>query len=231
NWLKVDLGKLSNVSGTEVKWGSNSIWKYKIEVSPDEQQWTVALDKTGNTASAQTYSDNFNGLGRYIRITTTNVNPSQRTSIYDFEVFGSQAGPPPTNNPINLAMNKPSTASSQYSNDYGPAMATDADTMLTRWCASNGTNGQWLKVDLGKDSTLVKSRVKWESYGVWKYKVEISSDNVNWKLVVDKTNNTVPSQTYEDLFTGTGRYIRVTATTNQPGHWASLFDFQVFGNQ
>lgn len=230
NWLLVDLGSTCNLTGSQVKWQSNGIWKYKVEISPDEVQWNMVVDKSNNTSAAQTYTDNFNAQGRYIRITSLSQPSNISASIYDFEAFGTHVAPPPVNPPINLALNKVTTASTQFSSAFSAAMATDSDTMTTRWCAVNGTNGQWLMVDLGGSAQLTKARVKWESYGVWQYKIETSLDKQNWTLVIDKTANTIPSQTYEDVFSGQGRYVRITATTNQPGHWASIYDFEVFGN-
>lgn len=134
---------------------------------------------------------------------------------------------PPSGN--NLALNKPTTASTVFGAAFVASMATDDDPINTRWCASNGTNGQWLLVDLGAVFNLTGAQVKWESNGVWQYKIEVSQDKNAWVLAIDRTANTVPAQIYNDTLSVSGRYVRITATTNQPGHWASIFDFEVFG--
>jgi len=136
------------------------------------------------------------------------------------------AVPPPPGS--NLALNKPSTASTVFSSAYAASMATDGNPS-TRWCAINGNVPQWLMVDLGGVANLTGSLVTWESNGVWEYKIEVSNDSVHWILVVDQTANTAPAQTYTDRFSASGRYVRITATTNQPGHWSSMYDFEVYG--
>ncbi len=226
-WLMVDLGASFHLTGTEVKWESGGgVWQYKIDVSNDGTAWTSAVDRTSNTLVAQIYDDTCSVDARYVRITATTNQPGHWASIYDFKVFGGSVAP----NPTNLALGALTTASSQYSATYAPSMATDSDVTGTRWCASDGSNGQWLMVDLGALCNLTGSEVKWENgVGVWQYKVEVSTDNTNWSLAVDRTQNTTPAQTYDDPLIVTARYVRLTATTNQPGHWASIYDFKVLG--
>ncbi len=234
-WLVVDLGAAYTLNGTQVKWESNGVWQYKVEVSTDNVNWKLVVDRTANTAAAQIYNDAFSSSGRYVRITATTNQPGHWASIYDFEVFGNSTVPPPPPPPppptsVDLALNQPTTASSIYSSAYSAAMATDNDPVNTRWCASNGTNGQWLIVDLGAVHNLTGTSVKWESNGVWQYKIEVSNDHSTWLLAIDQTANSTAAQTYNDTFTSSGRYVRITATTNQPGHWASVYDFEVYGS-
>ena len=71
----------------------------------------------------------------------------------------------------------------------------------------------------------------WEFAGrVYKYKVETSTDNVNWILRVDKTNNTSTAQIQTTPFTAAARYVRITVTGVESTCYASFFEFRVFGN-
>jgi hexosaminidase len=221
-WLMVDLGFVYNINGTEIKWESNGVWQYKVETSNDAVTWHLAVDKTTNNTPAQVYDNAFSAQGRYVRVTSTTNQPGHWASIYDFQVFAI-----PQNK--NLAQNKSTQASSSYNSSYSASRATDYDPTTTRWCAVDGSNGQWLMVDLGAVYNLTGTEVKWESNGVWRYKVEVSKDGVQWVLAIDKRTNTAPAQVYDDAFSMGGRYVRITATTNQPGHWASIYDFKVFG--
>jgi hexosaminidase len=152
------------------------------------------------------------------------------TSVVNNAISGtatvSVATAPPSN--TNLALNKLTTASTQFSPTYSPSKATDGD-LSTRWCARDGTNGQWLMVDLGAAYSLTETQVTWESGGVWQYKIETSLDGTQWTVVVDKTTNDKNGPTYNNKFQKQARYVRITSTTNQSGHWASIYDFEVFG--
>ena len=50
NWWKVDLGKAHNLTGCRLMWHDPGFWyQYKIEVSADDRQWTMAVDMTRNS--------------------------------------------------------------------------------------------------------------------------------------------------------------------------------------
>lgn len=184
----------------------------------------VTWATTGGTISSNGFYTAPMFSGDYSVVATTVVQPPVKSQPSTVRIVSN---PPPGGN---LALNKPATASTSFSSAYAPSMAVDADPNNTRWCAVNGTNGQWLRVDLGATYNLTGTKIKWESNGVWRYKVEVSTNGSTWTLAVDRTANNAPAQTYDDTFTASGRYVRVTATTNQPGHWASIFDFQVMGS-
>jgi hypothetical protein len=127
-----------------------------------------------------------------------------------------------------LSQGKTATASSfQAGNEV--AKGNDG-SLTTRWSASGGTFPQWWKVDLGAGYNLTKVDINWyNSNGrSYKYKIEVSSDNVTFTTVVDKTGNTVKGNT-SDSFTANGRYVRITITGASAG-WASAYEFKVYGN-
>ncbi len=131
----------------------------------------------------------------------------------------------------NLALGK--TASADSSQSANPAANGNDGSASTRWCAANGNTGHWWKVDLGSTRSLTGSEVMWEFSGrVYKYRVEVSNDNTTWTTVVDKTNNTSTTQTQNDPFTASARYVRITVTglPTSPVTWASFFEFRVFGS-
>ncbi len=53
----------------------------------------------------------------------------------------------PTSQPVNLALNKPASASTTESDEHAAAKANDGDEN-TRWCADNDSVPQWWQVDL-----------------------------------------------------------------------------------
>jgi len=80
------------------------------------------------------------------------------------------------------------TASSYWSNDlngHGPANARfDKVDTVSNWSSSVNNPNQWLQVDLGKNAIIraiaTKGRAKGAAQWVTSYKLEYSSDGVNW---------------------------------------------------
>ncbi|MHB8062632.1 MAG: discoidin domain-containing protein [Ruminiclostridium sp.] len=88
HWWKVDLGSYYNLTGTEVIWEKSKIYKYKIEVSTNGSNWTLVVDKTGNTTAAQTQTDSFTANAiKYVKITVTGFDSDCWASFYEFKVF------------------------------------------------------------------------------------------------------------------------------------------------
>lgn len=88
-WLKIDLGNISTITGTEITWEQNLAFKYKIEESADNITWFLQVDKTANNTSAQVMSDSWNTASRFVRITVTGIPSGYWASIFEFKIFGS----------------------------------------------------------------------------------------------------------------------------------------------
>jgi DNA-directed RNA polymerase subunit RPC12/RpoP len=88
-WWEVDLGAMAVITNTQVLWEHTSMYQYKIEVSPNNTNWTMAANRTTNFTLAQADSDNFSATGRYVRIMFTGLQPGSWASFYEFQVFGS----------------------------------------------------------------------------------------------------------------------------------------------
>lgn len=129
----------------------------------------------------------------------------------------------------NLALNKNSFSDSQQSENTA-SKGNDGNNS-TRWCAADGSFNHWWTVDLGALYNISGSKVIWEQAGkLYKYKVEVSADNANWTLEVDKTKNTNTQQIQTDTYNANSvRYIRITVTGMDSGCWASFSEFKVFG--
>ncbi len=89
HWWKVDLGQNYDISGTQITWEKvNRAYKYKIETSSDDSNWTIVADKTGNTEPIQTQNDSFTTNCRYVRITVTGgIDQNNWASILEVKVF------------------------------------------------------------------------------------------------------------------------------------------------
>jgi hypothetical protein len=70
----------------------------------------------------------------------------------------------------------------------------------------------------------------------YQYKIETSTDNVNWTVALDRSNPTPPSYGFtSDTLTATARYVRINMVNaklhNNPGNWYTprLYEVKVFG--
>jgi DNA-directed RNA polymerase subunit RPC12/RpoP len=149
---------------------------------------------------------------------------------------GSPSQPAPTTHTLdlssvgsdnNLALNKPAFASTQE--DQNPPQNGNDGNSTTRWCAVNGNVPQWWEVGLGAIAVITNTQVLWEHNSIYQYKIEVSPNNTNWTMAVNRTTNLTLAQANSDNFSATGRYVRITFTGLQPGSWASFYEFQVFG--
>jgi hypothetical protein len=127
-----------------------------------------------------------------------------------------------------LSQGKPATASS-FQTGNGVANGNDG-SLSTRWTASSATYPQWWRVDLGASHSLTQAVTNWynSSTRSYKYKIEVSSDDVTYTTIVDQTGRTANGDS-TDNFSATARYVRITVTGSSAG-WASFYEFKVYGN-
>ncbi|HEV2331378.1 MAG TPA: family 43 glycosylhydrolase [Verrucomicrobiae bacterium] len=164
----------------------------------------------------------------------TNVSLSGYTNGWRLDVGtglieGNHVSSPDPAMPPNLAAGRPALADSAEPGN--PANAANDENITTRWCAKDGQAGHWWQVDLGRIYTdLTGTEVYWEAKGVYKYRIDVSSDSNSWTTVVDKSLNTVSSGLMDDHFSAPGRYVRITVTGLPLGLWASFYELRVFGS-
>jgi alpha-L-fucosidase len=131
--------------------------------------------------------------------------------------------------PADIAAGKTVTADSQETSKGNLATkAVDGETS-TRWCANDGNTGHWLKVDLGSTRSLTGTRIAWELDKTnYRYKIEGSTDNSTWTMLVDNTATAGTSQVQAAVFQAQARYVRVTVTGLPTGAWASIRSLEVY---
>jgi DNA-directed RNA polymerase subunit RPC12/RpoP len=127
-----------------------------------------------------------------------------------------------------IALNKPAFASSQQIQN--PVQSGNDGNTQTRWCASNGSVPQWWEVDLGSPAVITNAQIIWERDSAYQYVIQVSSDNIQWTKLIDRTANAMASPINSDDFSASGRYVRIVVTGLAPGAWASFYEFRVFGS-
>lgn len=91
HYWHVDLGQSRTLTKVHLLWEKNFAYLFKIETSTDNNQWSMAVDKT--TSSSATASQDHtlpaNTKGRYVRITVTGgLDATTWASLFEAQVFG-----------------------------------------------------------------------------------------------------------------------------------------------
>lgn len=134
--------------------------------------------------------------------------------------------------PVNLARGAAAAASSEetHKNNLIPH-AVDGNK-ATRWCASDGSAPQWFQVDLGEAKPVSGCAVTWESDGTaYRHVLEGSTDGQTWTLLVDHSREGRSGAHAERFAPRTLRFARLTFLGSNTGGWASIREFQLFGEE
>lgn len=139
--------------------------------------------------------------------------------------------PPAGTEKLLLSQGKTATASSSESGNE-PVNAVDGNMTSTRWAAGTGVYPQWWKVDLGDIYNVLQVDGYWfkSDSRAYKYKIEVSEDDITYTTVADRTDHSTYGST-SDAFSAAGRYVKVTITgSTNTSAWASAYEFRVFGS-
>lgn len=126
----------------------------------------------------------------------------------------------------NLALNRPTVASTTEGEVWGASNATDASA-TTRW-ASLAADPQWLMVDLGASYSFNEVVLHWEAAYGKSYAIQTSTNGMSWATIYQTTTGVGGTETL--AVNGTGRYVRMYGTERGTGYGFSLYDFQVNNN-
>lgn len=128
----------------------------------------------------------------------------------------------------NLAYKKPVTSKSfQKGNERH--QLTDG-LLNTRWCANGSQPNEWVTVDLEEPHHVKALRIHWEKGGgiAYRYVVETSLDNQNWKLIVDESKNKKGGKIRtHQVDAPETRYVRTTFLGADGGLWGSIWELEV----
>jgi beta-glucanase (GH16 family) len=124
-----------------------------------------------------------------------------------------------------LSRGQPVRASSSESALLAPANAVDGDP-LTRW-ASEFSDPQWLRVDLGRVRRIRAVRLSWSACFATDYAVEASEDGLAWATLAERSEFGGARDTV--LTDKPGRYVRVRTLKRATPYGASLYELEVFG--
>ncbi|WP_156946152.1 glycosyl hydrolase 53 family protein [Paenibacillus sp. FSL R5-192] len=98
-WAMIDLGEDYNLSGAEITWRENTVVKYRVETSADQQAWTNVADLNENADPKQIADLTFQQNDvRYIRLNISFYKgEGVWPEILEFKVWGEAEGTEPAN--------------------------------------------------------------------------------------------------------------------------------------
>ena len=146
--------------------------------------------------------------------------------------FVSEGNPKsPTLDPdryINIALNKPATASSVEAPEYAASYAVDG-RWNSRW-SSKHSDPQWIRVDLGASYDIVRVILDWErAYGK-SYKIQVSDNDTDWTdtdvYSTTDGNGDVDNIAFSPAVSA--RYVRMYGTERGTQYGYSLWELGVY---
>ena len=157
-----------------------------------------------------------------VTVTTRDTTGATGSATFSWTVNASSGGCATTN----IALNKPTTASSLENASFTAAAATDGNTG-TRW-SSAFSDPQWLEVDLGTTQSICRVTLNWETAYATAFQIQTSTDGSTWTPIYSTTTGTGGTQTLN--VSGTGRYIRMYGTARATQYGYSLWEFAAFAS-
>ena len=218
--ITIDLGAVQPIDRIRLTWENAYGKNFTLQVSDNNAAWTTVVAVTNNATTLDEYA-NLNASGRYVRMAGTARATNYGYSIFEFEVFNYS-----NSLAANMALNKTSTASSTQGG-FPTNQAFDNNT-TTRW-GSNYNDNEWIYIDLGRAANITQVDLFWETAYGKDFRIEVSSNAINWTTVATVTNNTLHANEFNGL-AATGRYVRMYGVTRGTGYGFSLYEFQVYGS-
>lgn len=207
-WFQADMGEVRWMNRVVLKWGS--VWgtSYSLQASMDGLKWKTVFQTTTGDGGEDIAT--FSSLrARYLRWWGAKRSGNGGYDLRELEVYG----------PVIKAW-----ASSEGAS-LPAAHAVDGNPR-TRW-AGQATDPQWLTVDFGESRSFDIVRLSWETAFAKNYLVEVSTDNLSWKIVGTVVNG---DGGVDEILVGnqSSRYLRVYGLSRGTTWGYSLFEVEVY---
>ena len=140
--------------------------------------------------------------------------------------FQGQAG---TSTQANFGRENPTRVSSEAPG-HNASLGNDGNP-ATFWQAQDTATNAWWQVDLERVVALSQTRIVFPSEGNYRYRIELSNDQVHWIPGVDQTSNPATDKSRTDAVVppATGRFVRVTFIGLPVGKPAALAEMEIVG--
>ena len=99
----------------------------------------------------------------------------------------------------------------------------------SRWCAADGSQPQWLMLELPAPRALTGCRIAWESGRAYSHKVEGSADGQTWSLLADSSGFAKKGPYDHGFKADAVKFFRITCLGAEGGGWASIREISLRG--
>lgn len=129
---------------------------------------------------------------------------------------------------VNLALNKPASASSTRSgSSYTAGKAVDGSASSS-WMSSTTSSAQWVRVDLGSSQSISYVKVTWPAtYYAKAFQIQTSPDGSSFTSRYSATNAT-GSVTTANFAAVSARYVRIYCTTRNNSSSYGVAELKVY---
>jgi beta-galactosidase len=129
----------------------------------------------------------------------------------------------------NLGRENPTRASSEAPG-HNAGLGNDGNP-ATFWQAQDAAPDPWWQVDLERVIAVSQTRIGFPSQGNYRYRIELSTDQVHWTPGVDQTRTLSVDKSRTDAVVPavTGRFVRVTFAGLPAGKLAALTEIEIVG--
>lgn len=211
-WIRVDLGAIYNVNRVVLNW-ENTGKVFQIQTSTDGTTWSPVYSNSNGTGGTNDITFTATSA-RFVRMSGTQRSNDWGYSLYEFQVFASGSS-------TNLALNRPSTASSTQGTDVGANLAFDGNTS-SRW-SSSVRNPQYQCCAQSSTSDPNVGANGWHTYGINWYSDRMEffvDDNVyHIHYFNDGAAFAVDGQNQGEVQIVNGRRVKKTEFSNLYPEW------------
>lgn len=239
NWWKPTAG--GGTPDTQAPTAPSNLTTAVVSSNQINLNWTASTDNVGvagyqvfrggtqvGTPTGTTFNDTGLSASTAYSYTVKAVDAAGNLSANSNSATATTSANPTTG--TNLALGKTAVASSVESTEFEASKATDGNSS-TRWASNEGSNNEWIYVDLSVTQSVYRVKLNWEDAYAKGYKIQVSDDKTTWTDAYTTTtgNGAIDDNTF--TVPKSGRYVRVLGVTRGTAYGYSLFDFEVYGSQ
>ncbi|MGN1182748.1 MAG: discoidin domain-containing protein, partial [Faecalibacillus sp.] len=249
NWITIDLGKKAAIDDIVINWEAACSDNYQIEISDDHQEWTIVKK---NLKTNSDYNDKISFdesiEARYVKIHSLKSKTLKYgINIYEIEIYGEYLEEEIPE--VNIALNKPAYASSEYTNPnsnftlkaqyaFDGSVENKGDTYQSRWVSqrrkdnpNTDVDAQYIYVDLQDYYDISKIVLNWEGACAKEYQLQVSTDGKTWQDIEHITDGKsgVITFTYDQEVIA--RYVKMKGIEPATQYGYSLWEFEVYGTK
>ena len=146
----------------------------------------------------------------------------QKVRISSIGIFGPQV----SDELEKIDLSDKYTWASSFSTDSKDASAAFDEDTNTRWCASDSTLPQQLKIDLENEYDIGAIYIFFEQKSDWDYTLETSLDDVDWEVYAQPGSQRLVDVT--EIKEAKARYVRLTVNGTTDDAWASVWEMEIY---